>query len=710
MVLTCDRIVVFTETHDAYAEGHVRVSQQDHRLEADRLLYNFDSRSGTALDASVAVAGFTEWFGRGEQARKPLDRELVIEQGYLTSCDFGEPHYRLRARRIEVYLEDKVVARHAVFQVGRRSLFYLPYYSYSLRDDRPKITIVPGKEKEWGAFVLTSARYELNQNAKGYIRNDYRERRGYAHGVDYLYHSDDWGDGKLRWYRIFERRRDRLQDQSAEAYRWRIQYRHRGYILDDEDTLATIEFHKQKDSVFLRDYYRREEFEVDPNPLTYASIIRSKPGHTLSFLAQPRANRFTTQVEYLPQVKWEVRNLPLWRWVLEPGERAALVRTGDTLTSSKTWWHNLHYSSEDSFAVLTNEFASPTTREEDAVRLDALHQLSYPTRWARWLSVTPRVGVRQTWYDRDALGIYRDLVRGQFSTGVDFSTKFYRIFDYTGEPLGMPINNLRHVITPTLSYDYAPKPTVPPGRLTTFDNIDSLDRRHTISLGLENKLQTKRHTSLRPERERREYIKTDVERALQLAPEAEGPKEYRSVDLARFLLAGGYSIKPEGGSRFTSVTADLELRPLDWLSFEADATYDPQTLDVQTVNFDFFTLPSETRRWQIGWGHRYQQHSTTQWTTEWTYFLSPKWKIRAFERFNWKRIKPTGRKRINELVEQEYTLTRDLHCWVAELNYNITRDLGESLFLVFRLKAFPELPIDLTTTYHQPKQGTQTNP
>ncbi len=720
VIMTCDRLVVFTETRDAYAEGHVRVSEGEQRLEAERMLYNFETRSGVALDAEAAVTGFASWYGRGEEARKLLSHELVVDRGYITSCDFDEPHYRIRARRIEIFLEDKVVARKVVFQVGRRSLFYLPYYSYSLKDDRPKVTVIPGKQKDWGFYTLTAARYELNQNAKGYIRNDYRERRGWAQGVDYLYHSDNWGDGKIRWYRVIERRRDRPQDQSGEAYRWRLQYRHKGYILDDEDTLATIEFHKQKDPLFLRDYYRREEFETDQNPLSYGSVVRSKPGYSLGLLVQPRANRFNSQLEYLPQLKWEVRNQPIWRWFAGgdtlDSHRLGLVESdGESAAGASSrflnqWWKGFHYSGEDSLSVMTNEHASPTTQQENATRFDSLHQLSYPTRLAGWLSATPKVGVRQTWYDRSALGNERDLLRGQFSTGIDFSTKFYKIFDYTGEPLGMPINLLRHVITPTLGYEYAPKPTLPPERLTVFDGIDGLDRRHTVSIGLENKLQTKRMATVRTSREEKEYTKTDVERAMRLAPDTEGPKLFQSVDLARFLLSGGYSLKPEDGSRFTTVGADLELRPMDWCYFEADASYDPRTLDVQAANFDFYTLPNDVRRWQIGLGHRYEQNRTTQWTGEWTYFLSPKWKIRAYERFNWKRIKPTGRKRINELVEQEYTLTRDLHCWVAELNYNITRDFGESIWIIFRLKGFPDLPVELTTSYHQPKLGSQTNP
>ena len=55
--------------------------------------------------------------------------------------------------------------------------------------------------------------------------------------------------------------------------------------------------------------------------------------------------------------------------------------------------------------------------------------------------------------------------------------------------------------------------------------------------------------------------------------------------------------------------------------------------------------------------------------------------------------------------EQEYVIYKDLHCWLAELSLEI-RDGSFSTWLVFRLKAFPEIPIGLfKTSYHRPHPG-----
>jgi hypothetical protein len=47
---------------------------------------------------------------------------------------------------------------------------------------------------------------------------------------------------------------------------------------------------------------------------------------------------------------------------------------------------------------------------------------------------------------------------------------------------------------------------------------------------------------------------------------------------------------------------------------------------------------------------------------------------------------------------------------MAELVYRVDREYGEELFFTMTLKAYPELPIEMETSYHQPKIGSQSSP
>ena len=89
--------------------------------------------------------------------------------------------------------------------------------------------------------------------------------------------------------------------------------------------------------------------------------------------------------------------------------------------------------------------------------------------------------------------------------------------------------------------------------------------------------------------------------------------------------------------------------------------------------------------------------------------MSEKWEIGTFHRFTWKEVAGTS-KRLRNTREWQYSLRRDLHDWVAELMYRVDRELGEELFLTVTLKAFPNLPIEMGESYHQPKRGSQSGP
>jgi hypothetical protein len=85
-----------------------------------------------------------------------------------------------------------------------------------------------------------------------------------------------------------------------------------------------------------------------------------------------------------------------------------------------------------------------------------------------------------------------------------------------------------------------------------------------------------------------------------------------------------------------------------------------------------------------------------QLTTEAGYRLNQKWAVRSYNRYDL----DSG-----TLKEQEYTLSRDLHSWVMDINYNQTRGSGTEIWLVFTLKDFPDLGLDFGSRFNRRKLG-----
>ncbi len=641
--LTCDRITVFTETKDADAEGNVAIKGPTGEVRGQKLKYNFETKKGEILKARVKSG---EWYAGGEKAELFPDASLKIRDGYITSCDRDKPHYKIQAKNVTVYPGNKVVAKNVLFKVGNMSVVYLPRYDYSIDAEWPTLDIIPGKKKKWGFFALTSYRYEVNENNKLTLRLDEREKWGFGEGLDYSYGFGDLGHGLLRSYYTHQRDRDRGESGArADEERFRVQLRHR---LDfNENVTGILEYHKLSDVDMTKDFFYREEYDREPSPETYLYLLGRKSEYALSFLARKRVNRHQSVVERLPELRFDLKDQRLFGLPI-------------------------YYKSDMTYVDLNSKTAN-SADDSDVIRFHVDDKLSLPLRLVDFLSLTPFAGIKGTYYSKDINGD-DDELRDAFYTGIDLSTKFWKTYDASGSFLGVDINKLHHIITPTVEYEYIHEPSTLPGKLQQFDDVDSIDRKNTFSMGFENKLQTKR---------------------------MDGGK-LSTFDLGYLLLKGDYLYKPENGSRFSNVKGDLEITPYNWMRIESDTEYDPATRDFQSWNVDLFMHKSED--WRVAFGSRYWQDTEHELTSELFYKLNNEWSFRLFGRYDLKQVESSGHKIINRFDNKEITIIKDLHCWLAEASVEVGRDGGTTVWFVMKLKASPKVPFDFSDYYAYPKK------
>lgn len=633
--MTCKKATAFLDSKEAIAEGDVVVARGDDILRGEKIIYNFQTETGTIVNG---VAKADVWYGGGKEVKKISANEIDITDGYVTTCDLMKPHYAIRSKQVKIYLGKRVVARNVTFNVGGVPVMYLPVYSQPAKEKFPKITIVPGTNKDWGAYLLSSYRYNLSDDVKGNVHLDYRRNKGLGEGLDYGFKSDDLGNGYARLYYINEC--DKTQHTKKE--RWRAQYRHKWEVRPD--TTGIVEYHKFKDVNFSKDYLYREEFERDPQPPTYATIIHASPNYEASLYVEDRVNKFFTDVERLPEAQINFKNQRLF-------EKLPVFYKG-------------YFD-----GVNLNKEVANSTQQNHVIRADTYNQLAVPFRLVDFISVDPYIGTQQTFYTRE-IATDKNRFRGALYTGLDFSSNFYRVYDCKTDFLNLDISGMRHIFTPNVSYYYVQKPTLLPDKLFDFDDIDTLDKKYGIGLALENKLQTKRLND---------------------------KNELITSELLRFIIDADYFIRSSSmNHRLSDIDADLEIKPYTWLFIKQTALYDPRPSAFKSVNTDV-TARDPKEKWWIGAGHRYEDGFSSQLTTEAEAKVTPKWKCRVYERYEFKG---------NELKEQEYTITRDLHCWEMAFTYSAIEKDSHTFWLIFRLKAFPEMPLKLGTSYYRPRTGS----
>ena len=376
------------------------------------------------------------------------------------------------------------------------------------------------------------------------------------------------------------------------------------------------------------------------------------------YVKQPNPRSFFLYSRAFPQATVSLLGEPRvndWQSVLQKTPELKLETINLKMFDSP-----LYYKDTTTVSVLSNTVAN-SSATSDVTRSDNSQQISYPFRFMD-LDVNPFVGHRDTYYSR-GIDPDNDFWRGAMFTGIDVSKRLYRVFDVETQAMGLDIHKLRHVVTPQVQYRYQRHPTVDNARITQMDTLDNVDLQDYAVFSLENKLQTKRGEN--------------------------------TVDLGTLILSTDYHFERNDtvGGGFETYGYDLEFKPYAWWEFDSDASFDIDETFFRYLNADLW---AHMGRVSASTGYRFKKDESSQTTAGLTWTLNPFWKLGMYERFEFK----TG-----DLMEQEYRLTRDMHCWLMELIVNQRDAEGISFLLAFTLKAFPDIGIEAETTVHPPREA-----
>jgi len=689
--LTSDSARYNQATKDMFAEGNVRFTRGDQEWICESLYYNFQTKALTT-DAS---RGFQEpWYIEWQQSKDAGTNRYEATRGFITTCDYPTPHWRIQYKRLEIYPDDRVVGHDATLYIRSVPVFYWPYFRKSLDDTRMPLDIVPGISGRFGPYMYLAYEWGVTDELTITPRLDLRTQHGIGLGADADYDFGVWGAGRLRGYwaqdhdpqdrqdRLFNKNGTRIVDDFDRfnsgrgsndvgwVNRYRVDWLHKANPTDSLELMFKAE--RLSDPDVVQDY-AESEFRKRIQPDSFADATYTGEHYTAGILARPNLNSFFTKTERLPDAELSFVRTPLGR-------------------------SGIFYEGENSVAELRREFSTTYNRrglpvgetfsmpDYNAFRADTFHQLSYPKLLFGWLSVVPRVGGRGTYYNRNPSADPDDTMRGMFTAGAEASFKLSRVYACNND--GLDIHGLRHVVTPSVNYSYvdithSDRPSslfqfdtidafdplsqaMPPVRKYTprtettrfnpvdfpaFNAIDAIDYNNVFRTGLRNQLQTKR--------------------------------DGRPYDLMDLWVFTDLRVDPHNDTD-TDLFSFLELRPTKWLALDAESRYNFDNTDIVDVNTEVRVLKQD--RWSFGLGTRYLRDDSHQATADFHYTLNENWAFRVVERVDMAR---------GELAEQEYTLFRDLHCWTMSFTFKYrSEEVGQDNFqawVIFSLKAFPQL-------------------
>ena len=168
-------IVIDQNTKEVYAEGVTdstgktigtpQFKSGDQDFSAKRMRYNFNTKKGKILEV-ITQQG--EGNLRGEQVKKMDDESYYIKDGGYTTCDAEDPHYIIKAKKLKVIPNDKIVSGPAFLMFeGVYTPLVVPFGWFPTKQGRSSGIIFPeyGESPTQG-FFFRNFGYYLNLGDK----------------------------------------------------------------------------------------------------------------------------------------------------------------------------------------------------------------------------------------------------------------------------------------------------------------------------------------------------------------------------------------------------------------------------------------------------------------------------------------------------------------------------------------------------------------
>jgi lipopolysaccharide assembly outer membrane protein LptD (OstA) len=182
------------------AEGNVVFLRGEERLSGDRV--EMDDTGHGFFENAI---GYVEpgVFVQGRRVERVDDHTYRVQGGKFTSCAQPAPRWSFTSSDAKIEVDDKIIAKNAVFKVKGVPAFYLPYVYYPIsRDGRSTGFLFPhfGHSSTKGYTVGSGFFWVMGRSADQTFYADYYSKIGYGLGHELRYLEKSPSRGTFRTY------------------------------------------------------------------------------------------------------------------------------------------------------------------------------------------------------------------------------------------------------------------------------------------------------------------------------------------------------------------------------------------------------------------------------------------------------------------------------------------------------------------------------
>lgn len=447
--LEADEAALEVGTGQVKADGRVHLNDGLRDIRGDHMDFNVNTTKGVIFHGRLFLleGNFTL---DARVMERLSDEQYRFEDASFTTCSVLEGEtapWRFKAAKADLSLEGFLYTRHTTFCILDVPVFYLPVTLFPAKKERATGLLFPqlGVSSEQGFKIRQALFWDISPSQDATLALDYRSELGTGADLEYRYYLSRYSDGRA-WGRFFK-------DTKLNSKRWDLTFKHRTSFPDDFQGRIDLNYVNQKDTLRVLSANVLERVAIHQE--LQAFLSKRWDNHVLygltRFSQSLTAQSDQTVLQTFPQVGYS----------LAP----ARVREGLPV-----------YGGVD---VTVDNFyrqAGLTAR-----RADIFPRLWAPVPIDRYLTVTPLLGVRQTWYSRSVRS--GDAVtREALYVSATADTRLQRRFSW-GDG-----DRITHKIEPAVTYEYL----APSGQADVpfFNDVDRLTRKHLVTYSLTNRVST----------------------------------------------------------------------------------------------------------------------------------------------------------------------------------------------------------------------------
>ncbi len=189
VVVRADTARIDLTTNKAELTGSVTVEMKGSVISSGLAVVDIKTKEVTfgAFEGRVSderVEGYIYINGAGFTEK---DGDYKLTDGYLTTCDLPQPHYRIEAKSIEFTEADVIVAKDVSYFEGNIRLLRLPSLTIPLREEDRIILPEFGWSGIDGAYIKTTMKRQLNEDNRLTLRLDFFTVSGLGLGLKHEY-------------------------------------------------------------------------------------------------------------------------------------------------------------------------------------------------------------------------------------------------------------------------------------------------------------------------------------------------------------------------------------------------------------------------------------------------------------------------------------------------------------------------------------------